>query len=173
MAENAAPETEPKKPKSKMLLFIIAPVVLLLLGGGGFFAYRYFKAPKPAEDAAKKEEHAKEAEGKAGKHEMKSTLNLEPFLVNLADTENPRFLKVTFRLGLDDAKLGEELSGDAVALAAARDSIISLLSSKTAEQILSAEGKNQLREEVKTKVNSVLPKGKVGEVYIVDFVVQM
>jgi flagellar FliL protein len=167
MAEIAS-DTEAKKPRSKKLLFIILPALLLSLGGGGFFAMRYFKGAKPAE-AAKPPEPAREP----GKHEMKSTLNLDPFLVNLADAENPRFLKVTFRLGLSDAKLGEELSGDAVALAATRDTIISLLSSKTADQILTAEGKNRLREEVKTKVNAVLPKGKVGEVYIVDFVVQM
>jgi flagellar protein FliL len=167
MAENTS-DTEAKKPKSRKVLFIILPVLLLSLGSGGFFAMRYFKRAKTVE-AAKPPEPARES----GKNEMKSTLNLDPFLVNLADLENPRFLKVTFRLGLSDAKLGEELSGDAVALAATRDTIISLLSSKTAEQILTAEGKNRLREEVKTKVNAVLPKGKVGEVYIVDFVVQM
>ncbi len=169
MAENASSPESQQKPKSRKFLFIIIAAVVLLMAGAGFFALRHFKGAKPVADA----HAAVPSEETGGRHGMKSTLSLEPFLVNLADTENPRFLKVTFRLGLSEAKLGEELAADPVALAAARDTIISLLSTKTADQILTSEGKDHLRDEVRTKVNAVLPKGKVGEVYIVDFVVQM
>ncbi len=162
-------DTEPQKPKSRKLLMVVGAAVVLA-SGGGYASWRYFKhsrgGPAAATGAAAKPESS-------GKLEMKSTLNLDPFLVNLADPDNPRFLKVTFRLGLAEAKLGEELAGDPVVLAATRDTIISLLSSKTADQVMTAEGKNRLREEVRTRVNAVLPKGKIGEVYIVDFVVQM
>jgi flagellar FliL protein len=54
-----------------------------------------------------------------------------------------------------------------------RDSIITLLTSKTAEQILTAQGKVKLREQIKTRMNELSPELKVVEVYIVDFVVQL
>ena len=51
--------------------------------------------------------------------------------------------------------------------------VISLLSSKKAEQILTPQGKDTLRKEVRSKVNSLSPDLNVLEVYIVDFVVQL
>ena len=84
-----------------------------------------------------------------------------------------RFVKVTFQLGMTGES--EEFSKNPVAIAAARDTIISLLSAKTSEQILTVEGKNKLREEVRDRVNAVLSasKTKVQNVYIVEFVVQL
>ena len=57
--------------------------------------------------------------------------------------------------------------------AAMRDSIISLLSTKTAEQIMTPQGKDKLREEILAQVGEVNPDAKILEVYIVDFVVQL
>jgi flagellar FliL protein len=109
---------------------------------------------------------------KASKLEqIKATLPLEPFLVNLADTDASRFVKTTFQLGL-----AEELRGEAdssVSIPAIRDSIITLLSSKTAEQILTSQGKDKLRDEIRSRINALSPNIKVVEVFIVDFVVQL
>jgi flagellar FliL protein len=72
--------------------------------------------------------------------------------------------------------LAEEVEKEgesAVSVPAMRDAVITLLSSKTSEQILTTEGKNKLREEIKSRINSLSPKIKVVEVYIVDFVVQL
>ena len=154
--EVAVPET---KKKSKLALWLILGAAIVLLGSGGFLARRYLSGS--TEGAA------------AGKHEVKSVMNLESFLVNLADMESTRFLKVTFRLGLDDAKSGEEYEKDPVVLAATRDKIITLLSTKTAEELLTPEGKERLRNEIREKVNSVLPGGKIVEVFIIEFVVQL
>jgi len=98
-------------------------------------------------------------------------LSLEPFLVNLADADEPRFVKTTFQLGLAEELKEENKSSPSVP--AMRDSIITLLSSKTAEQILTSQGKDKLREEIRARINAISPKMKVLEVYIVDFVVQL
>ena len=146
------------KTKSMILWVVIG---LAALGGGGaatFFGMRYLKAPK-------------ETAAAPAKKEVKVTLNLEPFLVNLADKEEVRFVKVTFQLGLDENP--KESSSHAVFIAQTRDAIITLLGSKTSEQILTTEGKEKLREEVRDRVNTFLHEGKVVEVYIVDFVVQL
>jgi len=148
-------------------MLIVAVVLLLAGGGAAFWAIPYFKGSGKASAEAKAEEHAE----KSKSEQIKTTLALEPFLVNLADADESRFVKGTFKLGL-----AEELSekeDNTVAIAAMRDSIITLLSSKTADQILTSEGKNKLREEIRDRVNSVAPKMKVLEVFIVDFVVQL
>ena len=159
----AVPETEKK---SKLGLWLVLGVVVLLLGVGGFLGWRYFIGGKAASANAKSGDS-----GKMGK--VKSMMSLDSFLVNLADEDSARFVKVTFRLGLDESKLGEEYSSDQVVLAATRDRIISLLSTKKADDIRTPEGKEQLRKEIREKVNEILPKGKVVEVFIMDIVVQL
>jgi flagellar FliL protein len=169
MAEKTE-EAVPEKKRSRLLLIIGGVLALILLGGGGFAAFKYFRkgaAPKTGDHAAagEKDKKAKEA--------ILSALNLEPFIVNLADKDEVRFIKASFKLGLGGAKEAEELEKNAVFLAATRDAIISLLTAKTSNEILTPEGKDALRKDILKKVNTLMPKGKIEEVYIVDFVVQL
>ncbi len=164
IVENKAAVDTKGKP-SKLRLLIGSSVLIVVVAGLAFWALHHFKgAPK---QAGLKEK----AVQNSGREQVKTTLALEPFLVNLADKDEARFLKTTFQLGLAEDP-NEEVKSP-VAIAAMRDSIISLLSSKTAEQILTPQGKNQLREEIRSRVNSISPTVKVLEVYIVDFVVQL
>ncbi len=163
MAEIVVEESAPAKPRFGWKMIAIGVAAILIVGGGSTFAiFKYLRRAGTVAAAAK-----------AKKETVLATLNLEPFLVNLADKESVRFVKVTFRLGINEKNMEEEIGKDNVFLAASRDSIISLLTSKTSEEILSPQGKDKLRQEVQTRVNSVIPKGKVLEVYIVDFVVQL
>ncbi len=137
---------------------VMAGLALALGGVLTFVVLRYLKGTKAvAAESLKKEE-------------VKTTLGLEPFLVNLADKDEIRFVKVTFQLGLADEKGN---STTPVFLAQARDSIISLLSSKTSEEILSPVGKDKLREEIRTRLNAFLHGNKIVDVFIVEFVVQL
>jgi flagellar FliL protein len=162
IVENKADADAPQKSGKKWIL--IGAVVVLLVAGSAAGALYYFKwGGKVAANDSKSEIHNLKIEPKA-------TLSLEPFLVNLADTEESRFVKTTFQLALAE-ELKEE--GKSVSTAAMRDSIITLLSSKTSDQILTPEGKDKLREEVRNRVKMVAPEINVLEVYIVDFVVQL
>ena len=164
-AENTAvPANTGSGKKSKLSMLLIVGVIAVAAGAESFLAWRYL-GPAPADAAS-----AGEANALAN---VKSVIGLDAFLVNLADTESPRFVKVTFRLGLDRPKLGEEYAKDPVILAATRDRIISLLSTKKAEELLTLEGKEQLRTEIRQRLSGVYPEGKVVEVYIIDFVVQL
>ncbi len=163
MADKAVEESVP--PKSRFGWKIIAlgvAVILIVAGGSSYAIWKHFRGAGTAAAA-----------GKVKKETVQGTLNLEPFLVNLADKDAVRFVKVTFRLGITEKGAEEEIGKNNVFLAAARDAIISLLTAKTSEEILSPEGKGKLRQEVQTKLNPVMPKGKILEVYIVDFVVQL
>jgi flagellar FliL protein len=160
------PDAEPAKKSGKRMILIGAVMVLLVAGGGAFWFFPSLRGMGKASANAKAEQVPKSTVEK-----VKATLALEPFLVNLADADESRFVKSTFQLGLAE-ELGEK-SKDTVAVAAMRDSIITLLSSKTAEQILTPQGKDKLRAEIRDRVNAISPHLKVLEVFIVDFVVQL
>jgi flagellar protein FliL len=162
--ENKVP-VEGKKKSKKIFLLGGLLVFLIIAGGGGFWAFKYFRASQGL--ANPKGKSAKEIQ----RPKVNGIIALEPFLVNLADTNEIRFIKATFQLGMEE-KLKEESKGTAE-IPAIRDSIISLLSAKTAEQILTIQGKEKLREEIRSRINAISHENKVAEVYIVDFVVQL
>ncbi len=165
-------EAEVPKKKKRTLVWIIAGVAFLVAAGvGGLLLRDYLRPPQVVASDDTGGAAGKDKEGIGSK--VKSTMNLDPFIVNLADTDATRFVKLTLRLGLDESGLGEELDRNPVVVAAARDKIISILTTKTSDQILTPEGKDKLRAEVRDAVNPVLPRGKIVEVFIMDFVVQL
>ena len=158
--------------KSKMKkLWIIIAVQILVITIILVFGFPYFMEDHAAsENGVTFRQQPVEGTQTEKRETVKATLALDPFLVNLADKDEVRFVKTSFQLGLaeepDEEKIG-------MTTAAMRDSIITLLSSKTAEQILTPQGKEKLREQIKTRVNAITPDIEVVEVYIVDFVVQL
>ncbi len=174
------PEETPKSSQNKKLI-IIAMGALVLGGATTYFGVGFLGGSgdgdhaTTAEDEHYEEEAEEEPEDEYAPRrlQVKSALSLEPFLVNLADQDDVRFVKATFSLGLDQEGLGEVLKGDPIAMAVARDSILSILSSKFSDEILTPEGKDTLKQEIKQQVNTVLPQGKVRHVFIVDLVIQL
>jgi flagellar FliL protein len=92
---------------------------------------------------------------------------MEPFLVNLADPGQPRYLKVT--LHVETYQKGEEFEKR---LPQSRDSVLTILSSKNSKDLMTSEGKNALREEIKEKLNRLLVETKVRNIYFTEFIIQ-
>jgi flagellar protein FliL len=92
---------------------------------------------------------------------------METFLVNLSGTRGNKVLKVNMELEVEGAKITEEIDKRKPQI---RDIIIILLSSKTYNQLSSAEGKEFLREEIRDTVNSFLTKGKIKRVHFTEFI---
>jgi len=174
----------PVAKKSKFKLILIAMLVPLL-GAGGFFGWQYFSAaPSPAvagsehgdeEQAADDSESGGSAEhGESGEKSAQSTvLNFEPFLVNLADREISRYLRVTIRLQMTSKGAAEKIASADVLTSQMRDAILGILSSRNSEQIITADGKDQLKIEIAEKLNGFLPGKPVKAVFFTDFVVQL
>ena len=164
MAEDDAKGEAPPKAGSgkKMMLIMIAGV--LLLGGGGGAAWYFMGGQK--ENSA---EHDEQAQAEAGHEESGPVMELEPFLLNLADREDLRFLKVSIKLELDRP---EEKTDYQNKIPAIRDALLVLLSSKESQLLRTVNGKRRIREEIMTRVNGVMNKGKVANVYFTDFIIQ-
>lgn len=159
-APAAAAEGEaPPKGKKKLIIIGAAVALLLVVGGGGAFFMMKKKADAEAAAAAEAEgedggeEHAKPAkEAKKPEHSKDehkgppTFVPLEPFVVNLADRETERFAQIGINLQLDDPHMTEEMKAYMPAI---RNAVLLILSHKTAEELLTVEGKQKLAEEIK------------------------
>lgn len=152
-AEGASP---PKKSRKK--LFIIGAAVALVLGAGGAGAW-YFT----------RDTGAGKAEAPAPK--IPVFLALDTFTVNLQDGEQYLQLDITLQVA-DQAQI------DAIKLhmPRVRSRLLSLLSSKHPDELMSAEDKKKLTAEIMTQVKLPFePKGKpqqIEDVLFTSFVIQ-
>jgi flagellar basal body-associated protein FliL len=105
-------------------------------------------------------------------------LPLDSFIVNLADPEEGRFLRVTLSLGVDgelpQKTKGEDLSleGSHVSIATIRDSILSVLSQCKSDDLLLPEGKLKLKMDLINALSRDVPALGAREVYFTEFLVQ-
>lgn len=156
----------PKGKKSSAKLIILVATVLVVLGGGGFAAYTFMLADPPEAAEA-------EAEVKPEETDLKSIIgtmySLDPFLVNIDDEKETRFLKTSLTLELEEEAVTEELDSR---IAQIRDIVLLLLSSKRFSEVRSLDGKYVLREEILDQINSILVTGHLKNVYFTEFVVQ-
>jgi len=154
-----------KNKKSKLTPLVLLTIIVLLLCGGGFYAYITFLAPKPAPVGEKlagvKPEQLKDAVG-----EM---FPLDQFVVNLSDPMGKRYLRLTITLELDSREAVERATKMVPKL---RDMVIVLLTSLTFEEVMTPEGKVQIRDELLERFNQILRPDRVRNIYFTDFVVQ-
>ena len=94
---------------------------------------------------------------------------LETFIVNLADPRGKKYLKTKLELELDMPIVVQEIDQR---LPQFRDTILTILSSKSFEEIQQLEGKYQLRAEIMTMLNQYLTSGEITNIYFTEFIVQ-
>ena len=161
--EKAKPEgeaAEPQKGKGKkgLMKWIVIGVAALVVIGGGVFGGKYYLD----QGAAKKEAEKKPPP-------IGTLWATEPFIVNLMDNEGERFLKVVLQLELSDPECGKELD---VLKPKVRDTILGILTIKSLKDITGSEGKQRLKEDIAIRLNNLLSRGRIVQVYFTDFVIQ-
>lgn len=156
-AATADAATPPAKKGKKKLFLILGLVLVLLLGGGAaaFFLLKPQAEPELDEygepiEQAEPAHPAKKAEAGV----PPAFLPLDPFVVNLADRESERYAQIGITLQVDDAKVAEQLK---TYMPAIRNGVIMILAHKTADELLSREGKEKLAAEIRRE--SVRPLG--------------
>jgi flagellar protein FliL len=182
-------EAPPKSMRKKKLLFLLLGFLLVLVSSIGAVAFfspgiipeslknipeSIVALSESLKDSlpfiGKKEPEKPEKEGEKKKQgEGGHIYNLDPFLVNLADTGKMRYLKVRISLESSENKPNEEYEKRLPQL---RDIVLSSLSVKAQKDISDSEGKKKLREELTGKLNMQLTQFKVKTVYFTEFVIQ-
>jgi flagellar protein FliL len=140
--EAAADDKPPAKSK-KMLLIIVGAVLLLAIAGGGAFFYI-------SKQRAATEEGAEEpAPVKAVAHDAHKTppayLPMENMVVNLADPGGERVAQIGITLEVVDAKSSDTVKAY---LPTIRSGVLMLISQRTAEELLTADGKEKLAKDI-------------------------
>ncbi len=142
--EAAEGEKPPAKSK-KMLIIIVAALVLVLGGGGGaFFFISKQRAAAAAEEGGEEAAPAKAAAHAAPKGPP-TYLPLDNMVVNLADPGGERVAQIGVTLELSDPKATDVVKGY---LPTIRSGILMLISKRTADVLLSAEGKEELAKDI-------------------------
>ena len=172
----------------RLIPLIGAAVVALLLGGGGGWFVGQMMAPKTIVVAEEKP-HITE-------------FTIKDRVVNLADQGSRKYLKVSMVLQAAESKAAgghaagdgtlefvmfEQPAGSYEATAsggaakaaeipnapAVHDAITTVLSSKRSDELVSNDGKERLKDELKAKINTVLPPGmQVVKILFTDFIIQ-
>ena len=151
-----------KKKKSNLKWKLIAIFTLSIIGGGvlGFLTFR--NIPTLGEKA--------KAQQTAFKiQDIGQIFSLESFVVNLSDPGGKRYLKTKIELEYTNESLREQLKARMPQI---KDSIILILSSKSLEDVQGVDGKIALRNELIIKINQLLYKGKIRNLYFTEFVIQ-
>lgn len=166
----------------KKLMPILAVIVLIAGVGLGLFGKSALDSGAVPFVSAKESPTpaAKEKEPEAG-----IMFPLRERIVNLADPGMMRYLKTTIVLELEIAKGGSPPKGEEykkkqeelkVELTGAtpiiEDQVTTLLSSKSSAELMTNDGKQKLREELKARIGRVVHEPKVLAVYFTDFIIQ-
>lgn len=149
-----------------MKTIVIIVGVMALMAGAAFFITQQFI--KPAVSSVTAEEPVEEEE-ESEEQEPGEVFLVSDLLVNPTGTGGTRYLSATIGLevGSPEAILDLE-SRDA----SVRDLLMSILSSKTVDQLTDFTARETMREEIRTRLNALLKPEEVTAVYFVDYVLQ-
>lgn len=159
-------EAPPKKSKKKLIIILVAVLVLALGGAGAAFFLLGHKGE----------------EGKAAEHKAKEPAGppvfvvMDPFVVNLAEPDNTRYLQVGITYEVKDAAAAEEMKQLTPII---RSRILMVLSSKNVADLSHIEGKQKLMDELvdlarvtlKEREDKDASKG-IRDVHFSSFVIQ-
>jgi flagellar FliL protein len=162
------------------LIAVVVGVVIATLGVGGVACYLVHTGRLPMQAGVARKT---EAAIPAATHAMV----LEPLLVNLADPSGSAYLRVALTLRVADAadKKGAKAkdekskddrnkddSGADDAVAAVRDTVLTVLGRQTSDGLLAADGKEHLKVALKAALAEHNGDLKVTDVFFTDFLVQ-
>lgn len=162
--------SESEKKKSGGLMKKLGLVLLVLVVAGGAAAGGYLWSQKSAGIQAAGPVAA-EAQAPPPVAAATGLVALEPFLVNLADADAGRFLRVSMSLVVADEAAAKAVTGNSVVLMRVRSALLELLTEQTAAALVTPDGKNALKTLIQERAAEVAGVA-VADVLFADFVVQ-
>lgn len=180
MPEETAVEEQPEVKPARFHTSIrrLLLIVLLAVGSsaaGGFISFVLINRALNAQAKANDPDKAKEAEQEriAAMLEKSAVLQLDPFVVNLADQDAARYLRIKISLLVDDKSKVAQIAANQPLQQKVRDVILQSLTAKTSQELINEEGKNKLRHELEDKVALYFREPKVVDVMFTEFVIQL
>ena len=178
---DAAPEVPATGLNKKKLLiigFLAFTVLLVTALVGVVITLLPSKNPQPTTVAPQQPNQVAETPAAAPVPEKKPrrksngesvNVPLKAFVINLADADAPRYLKVDITLQIVDKEAEKEVEQYN---ATVRDTILAYLSGLSAQQTVGPIGKSDMKYAIKKSINDVLPSAPVERVFFTQFIVQ-
>ncbi len=171
-------EEAPKSSKKKLIIIIAGVLVLLIAVGAGLYFSGFFddasEQPKSSqtEDGGSDKNTAEEAEPEVIAE--RSYWPLEPpFVLNFEGKSKARYMQIGLEVATTSNKA---LAAVKKHLPVIRNEIVLLLSGQKYQEMVTPDGKEQLRAELIETINNVLKQHKVKKgienIYFTSFVMQ-
>lgn len=109
---------------------------------------------------------------RAGRTDFKAptVFFLGDFTTNMATNDRAgKFVRVEVRLEMSDTDMADELKHKNILL---RDAVIEEMSLKRFSQVSTPRGKEELKENIKNRINTIVDDGEIKEVYFTQFIIQ-
>ena len=179
-AAESAEEGTKKKGKGKLIILIVLIVLILGGAGGGWFWWSHQKAAAAAAAAeegddeepvpVKKKKKKKKEDGE--KEKAPVFVSLDAFTVNLQGEEG-QLLQTSITIQMVDEEDAAKLKQH---LPLVRSRLLMLLSSKHPQEVLTAEGKTKLAEDIAAQIRQPFFHGdyplEILNVLFTSFIVQ-
>lgn len=140
-------------------IVLVGLLIFLVAMGASYFMLKSLMAPFMPEE--QKEETKEKGTG--------TIVSIGEFTTNLNDPTGSRFVKVEIYVEMAGEKKKEEELKEYMPVM--KDTILSILSSKTAAD-LDVRYREDLKQEIKTKLNKKLGSEMINDVYFTSFIMQ-
>jgi flagellar protein FliL len=157
--EEIVQDVPPVKKRPIKKIIIIGLSVLVVLGAGTFGTLYFLSHWGSGKKVATPEQRPL----------IGNMWSIDPFVVNLADNQGERYLKVVMQFEVSDPMVSAQLEQLKPKL---RDNVMDLLTAKSYAELMDSGGKQRLRDEIVLRLNSFLSKGGIVRVYFTEFVIQ-
>jgi len=171
MADNEEGETE-KKSGGGLLPIINLVLLVLVLAVGGFVAWKLMSMEQPAEEpetAIEQTDETEIPEAEDANEGPPVMMDIDNITVNLADTDQSRFLRIKIKLEVRNEEAQAKVSANMVKI---NDLVLTVLASKKFSEIRTPQGKYALKEDLIYRMNRAVGGKPIKAIYFTDFVSQ-
>jgi flagellar FliL protein len=147
-----------------IIIIVMAMLFIGVMGAGFFMLSKQIGAIAVPDAQVAQQEIPQEEEDIPG-----VMYSLKTFIVNLADSGQDRYIRVTMDLEVKDQESADNIEK---MLPKVRDRILTILPTRSSADIQSSAGKTALRDEIISSLNNILKKDVVLNIYFTEFVIQ-
>lgn len=161
MADEVKTEEKPAGGNKKMMIVLIGVIVVLLIAIGAG-AFLYFSGALSSGDGAKTEQNQTEKKGESGEEAGAPGFqaDVNDLVLNITDAKgNEKLMKLSFSLKSTNEGIPAVVEANKAEII---DAVIALVSSRSAEELLTLGGKELLKEELLEEVNKILNEANSG-----------
>ncbi|MFQ5649081.1 MAG: flagellar basal body-associated protein FliL [bacterium] len=147
--------------KGGMLKIILIPVILLIQAAAAYYIVFNVLLKHP--------NHVEEPKPKKENLEVGQFYEITDLVINPAESGGRRYLVLELALETDNSKLLEEATSKEIWI---RDAIITLLTKKTAEELLELSIRKKLKKQILETLNNRMAEGKFERIYFKKYLLQ-